>query len=112
MPAPEDVLCALGRKYSAEILEAADSEKSAQELSDALDVPIATCYRRINELHEAGLLSLSERRLTDEHRRISVYRRQVDGIHVDFDQGLSVETDERSEVADKLDDVWRRLGDS
>jgi predicted transcriptional regulator len=111
MAESEEVLEALGKKYSPDILEATHNEKSAQELSELLDVPIATCYRRINELDEAGLLSLSDRPLSDEHRRISVYRRNVDEVRIDFTGGIDVEIEERSEVKNKLDDVWRTISD-
>jgi predicted transcriptional regulator len=111
MADPEDVLHALGKKYSSDILKATESERSAQELSELLDVPIATCYRRINELDDADLLSLSDRPLSDEHRRISVYRRNVDEVRIDFTNGLSVSVEERSEVKNKLDDVWQTISE-
>jgi predicted transcriptional regulator len=105
----QEVLNALGREYSAEILGAAGTPKSAQDLSEELDVPIATCYRRVNELAEVGLLTLHDRPLNDEHRRTSVYRRTVDEVRLTFEDGPSIETDERSVVKSKLDDVWRSL---
>lgn len=108
-----EVLRVLGNEYNAEILEATDEPHSAQELSDTLDVPIATCYRRIDELTEAELLELYDRPLSDEHRRINVYRRNVDEIRVEFDeQECSVTVQERSEIKNKLDDVWRTLSES
>ncbi|ELY34960.1 hypothetical protein C497_14512 [Halalkalicoccus jeotgali B3] len=45
-----DVLLALGNEYNAEILGATDEPRSAQALSDELDIPIATCYRRLEQL--------------------------------------------------------------
>lgn len=111
MATPEDVLHALGKTYSAEILEATAAEMSAQELSDALDVPIATCYRRINELDDAGLISLSDRPLSNDGKRVGVYRRTIDEIRVDFERDLSVELEPRSDVKNKLDEVWRALDD-
>jgi predicted ArsR family transcriptional regulator len=105
-----DVLRVLGNEYNAEILEAAHEPRSAQDLSDALDVPIATCYRRIEELTEAELLTLHDRPLSDEHRRINVYRRHVDEVNVRFeDDTCRVTVEARSEVKNKLDDVWRSL---
>ncbi|MFC6786854.1 helix-turn-helix domain-containing protein [Halobaculum halobium] len=112
MPADdEEIIEVLGTKYNPEILDAAGEAKSAQELSDQLDVPIATCYRRINELEDTELLELHDRPLSDEHRRIKVYRRCVDGVNVTFQDGLTVELEERSEVKNKLDDVWRTMTD-
>ncbi len=105
----EEIIEVLGNKYNPEILDATGEPKSAQELSDELDVPIATCYRRINELEETDLLELHDRPLSDEHRRIKVYRRSVDAVEVTFHDGLNVELEERSEVQNKLDQVWRTM---
>lgn len=107
--AGEDLITVLGNKYNTDILSATGEAMSAQDLSEQLDVPIATCYRRINELEEAELLELHDRPLSDEHRRVKVYRRKVDGVGVDFRNGLTVEIEERSAVKNRLDDVWRDL---
>ena len=108
----EEIIEALGNKYNPEILDAAGEPMSAQELSEALEVPIATCYRRINELEETDLLELYDRPLSDEHRRIKVYRRSVDGVTVTFRDGLMVDLEERSEIKNKLDQVWRTMADN
>ena len=105
-----DVLRVLGNEYNAEILEATDEPHSAQELSETLDVPIATCYRRIEELTGAGLLELHDRVLSQEHRRTNVYRRNVDEVHIEFvEDDCAVTVEERSEIKNKLDDVWRTM---
>ncbi|WP_135663301.1 winged helix-turn-helix domain-containing protein [Halorhabdus rudnickae] len=107
-----DLLRTLGNKYSAEILDATDEPKSAQELSDQLDIPIATCYRRIDELTDHDLLELHDNVLSDDRRRIKVYRRNVDAIEVDFDESLLIDVQERSEVTNRLDEAWRTLSES
>ncbi|MFT4921671.1 MAG: putative ArsR family transcriptional regulator [Haloarculaceae archaeon] len=107
-----ELLQTLGNKYSAEILDATEEPRSAQELSDELDIPIATCYRRIDELTEHDLLELHDNILSDDRRRIKVYRRNVDSIRIDFDETLTVDTDERSEVTNKLEEAWRTLSES
>ncbi|MDS0261587.1 helix-turn-helix domain-containing protein [Haloarcula sp. S1CR25-12] len=109
--ASAELLQTLGNKYSAEILDATDEPISAQDLSDELEIPIATCYRRIDELTEHDLLELHDNILSDDRRRIKVYRRNVDEVRVDFDEGLSVQVEERSEVTNKLDEAWRTLSD-
>lgn len=103
---------ALGNKYNPEILDATAEPKSAQELSDALDVPIATCYRRINELTDVELLELHDRPLSDEHRRIKVYRRSIDAVEIDFRDGLAVDVEERSAVKNRLDEAWRAVSNT
>lgn len=106
-----DLLQTLGNKYSAEILDATDEPRSAQELSDELEIPIATCYRRIDELTEHDLLELHDNILSDDRRRIKVYRRNVDEVTIDFDEELTVDIAERSEVTNTLDEAWRTLSE-
>jgi len=106
-----DMLRALGNKYSAQILEATDEPRSAQELSEELDIPIATCYRRIEELTDHDLLELHDSVLSEERRRIKVYRRNVERVRVQFDDELVVEIEERTEVTSTLDEAWRGLSD-
>ncbi|MFB6139579.1 MAG: ArsR/SmtB family transcription factor [Halosimplex sp.] len=110
--ASAEILQTLGNKYSAEILDATDEPQSAQELSDELGIPIATCYRRIDELTEHDLLELHDNILSDDRRRIKVYRRNVDTVHIDFEESLTVDIEERSEVTNKLDEAWRTLSES
>jgi predicted ArsR family transcriptional regulator len=106
-----ELLQTLGNKYSAEILDATEEPRSAQELSDELEIPIATCYRRIDELTEHDLLELHDNILSDDRRRIKVYRRNVEAIRVEFDEEMAVDVEERSEVTNKLDEAWRTLSE-
>ncbi len=93
----EDLLAVLGEKYSLAVLRATDTPRSARELSDHLDVPIATCYRRIEALVEVGLLEEEGRELSDRGRRSSVYRRTVDEVVVSFDgEEVDLSTSERA----------------
>jgi predicted ArsR family transcriptional regulator len=109
--ASAEMLRTLGNKYSAEILDATEEPRSAQELSEELDIPIATCYRRIDELTEHDLLELHDNILSEDRRRIKVFRRNVDAIHVSFEDELRVEVEERSTVTNKLDEAWRTLSE-
>ena len=93
-----DRLLALGQEYSIDIMEAAESPVSARELSDELDVPIATCYRRIETLVDAGLLEEVGRELSDRGRQTTVYRRCVEEIRITFDEDeTGVEVADRPE---------------
>ena len=77
----------LGKKYSAEILMATAEPRSAGELSERLNIPIATSYRRIDELRDAGLLTLCDRVQSSGGRRTRIYRRDVNGIRIEFADG-------------------------
>jgi predicted ArsR family transcriptional regulator len=104
----EELLEALGKKYSAAILEATDVPRSAQELSDQLGVPIATCYRRIHELTEHGLLEVHEDSISEDSRRIKIYRRNVDAVRVDFENSVTVDLEGDARVTSKLDKMWEQ----
>jgi len=107
-----EMLRVLGNEYNPQILSFAHEPRSAQELSDELDVPIATCYRRIEELQEADLLEHHDRVLSDERRRVNVYRRNIEEIVVRFSEGeVSVEVEERRQVKNRLDEAWRTLSE-
>lgn len=105
---PGAVLGALGSKYSAEILCAAGTPKSAQTLSDDIEIPIATCYRRIDELVEAGLLECEGRQLSEEGRRTNMYRRTIDEVEIDFsDERPRFSEKRRTEAKNRLQDKRR-----
>jgi predicted transcriptional regulator len=76
----------LGKKYSAEILMATAEPCSARELSEELDIPIATSYRRIEELLDAGLLALDGQVRSAGGRRTKLYRGEISAIAVEFDE--------------------------
>ncbi|AGB15666.1 Sugar-specific transcriptional regulator TrmB [Halovivax ruber XH-70] len=104
-PDPGTVLGALGSKYSAEILCAAGTPKSAQTLSDDIEIPIATCYRRIEDLVEAGLLEREGRQLSEEGRRTNIYRRTIDEVEIDFSDDSPRFTEKRrTEAKNRLQD--------
>ena len=104
-PESTAVLSALGSKYSAEILCAAGTPKSAQALSEDIEIPIATCYRRIEELVDAGLLTCEGRQLSAEGRRTNIYRRTLDEIEVSFSNGRPEYSQKRrTEAKNKLQD--------
>jgi len=107
-----EMLRVLGNEYNPQILSFAHEPRSAQELSDELDVPIATCYRRIEELTDADLLEHHDRVLSDERRRVNVYRRNIEEVVVNFSEGdISVDVEERRQVTNRLDEAWRTLSE-
>lgn len=107
---PVELLSALGNKYNPEILRTTYEPKSAQELSEELDIPIATSYRRVEQLQEAGLLVEEGKEFSQEGRQRTVYRRNVDEIVIDLGSGsIEVECQERTEAKNRLNDVWSDL---
>lgn len=106
---PENLLEVLGNKYSVEILKATTKPRTAQELSDELNIPIATCYRRLEDLSKYGIVDEPGTRTTENNRTAKLYLRRVERIRLDLDDDISISLKERSEVDSKLDEVWQRL---
>ena len=104
---------ALGDEYSVRILGfTARQRSSAKELSDRLDIPIATVYRRVEDLQDAGLLEEAGKELNDEGKRVTVYRARVSAVRVSFDGAEpTVELERRSHAERTIDDEWRNLKD-
>lgn len=103
------VLDVLGKKYSAEIVAAATDPISANELSKKLDIPPATCYRRVEELIDVGLLRGCENHGAKDG--VKHYRRSVDKVDFNFDGELSIRTSETSTAGWTLDKIWSRIVD-
>jgi len=102
----------LGKKYSAEILTATTEPQSARELSERLDIPIATSYRRIDELLDAGLLTLDDRVRSAGGRRTKVYRRDVDAISIEFaEDDVEVSLEDRGSGMTEKTESWTAYTD-
>lgn len=105
------VLQALADEYSLHIIIGTIEEaKSATDLSEEYDIPVATAYRRINDLVDDKLLAKERARLTDEGKWYDLYRstvRSVD-VHVDAD-GIEVETLVNQDLVDRLMTLWGDL---
>lgn len=61
--------------------------KSAQELSNKFSIPIAVCYRKIHDLETNGLLECVDKMLTQDGRRVKLYRSQLKGAYIFFEHG-------------------------
>lgn len=75
----------LGREYSMKILGATEKPTPVTHLCDSLNIPPATCYRRVNELAAVGFLeeiSSDE----DDTAKSARYRRTTDAVGIRFGQ--------------------------
>lgn len=100
------VLEVLGKNHAKTVLLATASPRSAPELSEEYDIPIATCYRRLKELREVGLVE--EHLVVGESNRSGTeYERAVDEITVRFredEMWLTLDAPERA--SSTIDAIW------
>lgn len=60
---------------------------SAQRLSKICRIPIAACYRRINDLEKVGLIFISEEAEISKGRRVKLYRCGLKSATLRFSHG-------------------------
>ncbi len=84
----EIIIKALGDRYSRTILEATmDSPKSVVEISALTRIPISTVYRRIQELHDKKLLSISGS-INDDGKKFFLYKSKIRGVTSSYENGI------------------------
>lgn len=101
----------LADEYIMKILAASFKfPKSAQELSMKFSIPIAVCYRKIRDLESIGLLECVDKVLTQDGRRVKLYRSQLKGAYLFFERGkLRVRLDLTNVPKIDFDETWDAL---
>jgi len=83
----DGLLEVLSDKYCRTILDSTmDKPKSAIEITAECNIPMSTVYRRIQTLHDNNLVRTSGI-ITDEGKRLFLYKSKVRGIHSVFKDG-------------------------
>jgi len=102
----------LADEYTLKILAGSFKEpKSVQELSTKFNIPIAVCYRKIHDLETSGFLECVDKILTQEGRRVKLYRSQLKGAYIFFEHGkLRVHLSLTSVPRIEFDETWDALG--
>ncbi len=87
-------------EYSSQILQLTGPHAlNAVELSHAIGIPIAACYRRIRALKEAGMLREEGRAVSVGGKHVATYRSSVERAEVLLQDGrlrVRIHTNERS----------------
>lgn len=83
----DSILEILSDKYCRAILESIMyTSKSAVEITAETSIPMSTVYRRIQNLHDNKLVATSGM-ITDEGKRLFMYKSKVSGIQSSFKNG-------------------------
>lgn len=112
-PPADAVLDILGDESSRTIIEALSEPMTANELSEACDIPLSTMYRKLDQLTEASLLVESARiRKNGQHTTvyepnfgtISITLDEDDELHLDVDRPF-----EQTTADERLEDLWKTV---
>ena len=88
------ILKVVSDEYMRKIIVSARSvEKSIDEISQENAIPISTCYRRVHELVNMGILREQRTILTNEGKKYQTYKSALREAMINFsNQGISIET--------------------
>lgn len=102
------ILSALADHFSEKIMTCTVTEaRTVEEISSSEKIPLSTCYRRMRELVDAGLILVERIVITGSGKRYATYRSCFKSFRISSDfHGLSVEAEVNEDVADKLRDRW------
>jgi hypothetical protein len=102
------ILSAFGDEFSRRILASAiASGKTVEEISAEQNLPLSTCYRRVRQFVDEGLMVLERLVVTQTGKRFAIYRTAFSDVTIRFYPGeVAVETTPNVEVLDKLRTKW------
>ncbi|MCI4344786.1 MAG: helix-turn-helix domain-containing protein [Thermoplasmata archaeon] len=111
-PPPRDrkerILDALGDPVARQIiLMLNDAPRSAQELLVANHVPQSTLYRRLHELEELGVVAVQRTVITEEGKRVDLYRSLLEEFKVELRSSrLEVTVKYRDLQSERVRELW------
>lgn len=106
---PETVFDLFGDETARGVLLLSQRPRSAEELSEELDVSLPTVYRRTNQLTEFGLLAEHVR--ADENKnRYRVFETTLERLAVTLDEeGYQVDVRTSQQLDDRFQAFWTDL---
>jgi hypothetical protein len=98
----------LSDEYSRKIMMATvPRAMSVEDISKENDIPLSTCYRRVHDLLEGGVLIVERIVVTQEGKKFELLRSAYRNMKIDFEGGqLAIEATVNEDVADKLYKMW------
>lgn len=72
-------------QYNLKILSSTSRKAlSVRDMAFLYFIPLATCYRKVRELEETGLLKCEGKLLSSDGKRYKVYKSQVSELNVSY----------------------------
>ena len=85
---PVDISNLISNKYASRILMCTYKKPiSVHQISKVFNIPIAVCYRKVNELERLGFLRCTDRILNRKGKRVSLYQSQIVYAHFFYEKG-------------------------
>jgi len=98
----------LSDKYSRSILFCTTlGPKSVEQVSRETKIPISTCYRRIHDMREHGVLFIDRIVLADDGRKFEMYKSAIKDARINIEGGkMTVEAEPNVDTSGRLYRTW------
>ena len=108
----DEILSVLADEYSRMILSIlSKNELNAQDISNRLEIPVSTTYRKIKNLENLGLVKKTKVMRTLEGLDESYYKSLVSGIDVKFKDGEISCKIEKFTMDEKIQRLWEKFSE-
>ena len=108
----DEILSVLADEYSRKILSIlAKNELNAQDISNRLEIPMSTTYRKIKNLENLTLVKKTKVIRTLEGLDESYYKSLVSGIDVKFKDGEISCKIEKFTMDEKIQRLWEKFSE-
>jgi len=108
----DEILSVLADEYSRMILSIlSKNELNAQDISNRLEIPVSTTYRKIKNLENLGLVKKTKVMSTLEGLDESYYKSLVSGIDVKFKDGEISCKIEKFTMDEKIQRLWEKFSE-
>ena len=85
---PVEITNFMTDKYVSRILLGTHKRpRSIQYLSETYGIPIAVCYRRVNDLERSGFIQCMGTKLNQKGKRVKLFQSQVMSAHFFYEKG-------------------------
>ena len=84
--------------------------KSASDLAYETRTPLSSVYRRIHELNEAGLLAVERAMITEQGKRLELYRSAVNEVNLKFEMASDLlDLRPNEDIENKFYRLWSSI---
>jgi len=112
MSESEDIIAVLSDDQSKEIIKVVSkTELTIQQISNLLNIPQSTAYRKVRKLEELKILKKTKVVRTLEGLDESYYKNWIYEIVVTFRDGILSHTLEHVKMEDKIVRLWQKFSD-
>jgi DNA-binding Lrp family transcriptional regulator len=100
----EDLVRMLSDEYSRKIVQSAMAQaRSVEDFSRESRIPLSTCYRRVRDLVNDGILIVEKIVITPDGKKYELFRSVYQAIRVDFADGnLTVDVIVNKVITERL----------